>query len=977
MSNVTCTINNVSYPVHLPTGFNLASVLEARDVLVVTIIDSVGIPPFQRGTPITFSDTVTGQMYNGFVQSDAPMKLSPDPTRTIMLHTITCMDDEYNVDKRSNENPYAGGWHTGDIATDMVVNGNLAAEGIKIAAALRHETSTADFSTGTLNGTIASTAIVTNDGDLELAKAGSDVTITESATAQFSTGTLTNMVAANNSLSPTTQSALKSTAFLPLTGTGSFLSVKFWSGSMTVGTLDTLNYDLWIASSSPQFTIAIDLTFSDGTALSTTSGPADQNGISAKPATDLTNYAKDTWYTRNIALTSALNGKTITSVLIYFAGTNVGTYTAYVKNVYLTSQSGSPFFSTSATVTNVNPPAVFQYANYIPTSTTSSVVSVFNPTASLRTSPTYTISTVQLLRSSSVAWSASTPSGSAVVLKASYDGGVTYQTCTNNQPLPMLPAGSNISTFSLILQESFSVGTDPTSIPSLLSLTITLQSAPAATKSDIVTTYATQTQFNTGTYSNTSADSSGNVTLTTSSRNWNDGLITNQTSFFNGVTNSVVSQVYQINSTGSGQYGVSRLDFAGSTINGTIECDVKIDDSVFAGITYRQFYWANSPDETFGYCVTIYHDSISGGVLRFEHGTNGTSNPSGIIIDYSTTVTPGTFYHLKIVYSGPHHQVYFNNATSPQIDVIDTTYQQSGGIGLRMFNNGSGTAHGYFDNFTGGTCPSGTWLSPSVSLTSLGTSGLTGVSWKETNTSNATNAYVIVQSTLDGGSTYQTCTNQGTIPNLPAGTNLSGKSIQFLVSMGENGTGINPIFTGLVWKVLGAYPTVTGTRTTAPIGNDTLSRGNVTGNWGNASDEQAWNQSGTGTANYTSNQATIANTTGDMNEILGSHTLTDMQGTTHFTLSASTMTAFMYLRYQDANNYYRLNVTTTAVSIIKKFAGLTSTLATVSVSTPTNTLYWMRFVAAGGANSTPINLYGRVWADGVLEPTAWTVQAAQ
>ena len=992
MSTLAFTVSGVSYPIYHGNGtqqqnmFQLVSTYEMRDILTITVIDSPGTAVFVRGQPVVLSDSVLGTLYTGYVHADRPEKQSPDPTITTLLHTITCMDLQYLVDKRSNSQNYAN-WYAGDIVSNMA-GSILAPEGVGITAAMRYDNTAAMFNQGNNSATVGSTSIPTNAGNLVLAPAGSNVTITEATTADFSSGTLTNVVAANNSLTPTTVSALKCAATSPGGGTGAFLSAKFWTGTMTVGTLDTLNYDIWIASSSPQITVAIDLTFSDGTTLSTTTGPVDQNNLSAKPATDLSNYAKDQWYTRNIGLTSALNGKTITNVLVYIAGTSPGTYTTYIKNVYLTSQSGSPFLSTSATTTNVSPPVVYQYSNYLASTVLVPLVAVFNPAGSTRISPSHSIDSVKLVKSSYITWAAVTPSSSSATIKVSYDGGTTYQTCTNNAALPMIPAGSNVASLSIILQESFTIGTDPTVLPSLYSVSITLQSAPAATKSDITTTYATQAQFNTGTYSNTQATSGGLLELAPASRNWNDNLVTNQTSFFSSGTSQTASGgVYKItcNDASGVASGTSRLDFAGNVIDLTIDCDVKIDDVTYAGITYRQLYWSTT-DLTYGYHVAIYHDTPSGGLFILYRGTNGVPGATfATLASVSKTVTPGTFYHVKIVVSGSHHQAYFNNESTPSIDVTDSTFLQSGGIGLRALNNaGSGTSSGYFDNFvlaqTGATA---TWTSPAVSLSSLGTCGPSAIAWAEQNTSNPANAYAVVQTSVDGGSTFQTCTNGGGIPNLPSGTNVSSKTVQVLVTMGAVST-VTPIVSQLAWKVLGAYPGASGTRTTLPLGYDTFTRANGSV-WGTADDTQTWVKSGTGTVAISSNTATISNTTGDVDELLGSRTATDQEDTFLVKISNSATSAGTKLRYTSSTKYYKLALSTTGLSIIKNTGSGESTLATTAGTYLVNTWYYLRFRVVG---SGPINLYGKVWlgdgstiepgiVNGVISPLTpmWTVQA--
>jgi hypothetical protein len=47
-----------------------------------------------------------------------------------------------------------------------------------------------------------------------------------------------------------------------------------------------------------------------------------------------------------------------------------------------------------------------------------------------------------------------------MVMLVSYDGN-TWLQCQNNQALPGLPAGANVSGLSLYLREQFAAGSDP------------------------------------------------------------------------------------------------------------------------------------------------------------------------------------------------------------------------------------------------------------------------------------------------------------------------------------------------------------------------------------------------------------------------------------------------------------------------------------------------------------------------------------
>jgi len=228
---------------------------------------------------------------------------------------------------------------------------------------------------------------------------------------------------------------------------------------------------------------------------------------------------------------------------------------------------------------------------------------------------------------------------------------------------------------------------------------------------------------------------------------------------------------------------------------------------------------------------------------------------------------------------------------------------------------------------------------------------------------------VLVQTSIDGGSTYQTCTSGGQIPGLTAGASGTGKSVIVKVTLSTTDPTQEPDIRNLTWTVFGGY-VASGTRSTAPLGNDTMVRANVASGFGTSFDGQTYTQTGTGSTNLTSNEAQIVNTTGDVYMRLGSTTYTDEGSTVHFSLSASTMTAGIALRFTDSNNWYRCVASTTALTIAKKTAGTQVTIGTTAVTIPTSTFYWMRFQAVG---NNPVALKGRVWAAGTIEPTTWNL----
>ena len=983
----TLNIGGSSYTM-IEDQFDLTLTLDERQRFRCDFIDSGGTVHLQKDEQVTVSDPVLGTIFTGYLYTDKETPLYPSGA---IQHSIDCIDDRRVADKRTYTRNYTTPQPAGKIAIDQI-SSTLLAEGITQNFAERYETTAADFGTGTLTNVVGVSNV--DDGDLELVKAGSAVTITENTTANFATGTLTGVTASNNTLTPTTVNALQlqSTLTAPLTSNSIYM--KFWQGAMTVGTSDTLHYDIWIASSSPQQTIAVDLTFSDGTLLRNVAGIVDQNSQSAAPTTDLGNYAKNQWYSRSIALTG-LNGKVITAVTIGNAGNSAGTYTAYVKNCYLQSQSGSPFFGTATTAPNVNPPLAASVSGYLSQLTAVTVASVWDPASANRVSSSYSIDAVKLLSSSVVTWIAATPTGTTFSLSASYDGGITYAACSNNAALPALPAGSNVASTTVTLKEVFGT-TNPAAIPSLSSVSITLQSAPNATKSDIVQAYASAGAWNGGTYGTGIALASDNVGVTCANpyvRDWSDLSTSGQTLFsvFTDVTDSAASGAYVItvpfHSGTPVPFGHSRLDFLGQFTNFTLDVDFQFNSqSPEPGIMYRTTSWVNT-NNTYGY---VFGFNTTTGV-NFGYGSNSTNDSFTLLASASASFSVNTNYHATIVVSGNSHQLYLNHSGSPILSVTDSTYPNAGYAGFRLYPSpsSSSTMTITWDNLSvninsGG----GTWTSPSVSLSSLGTCGTSAIAWTETNTANSggiSSSTALIQTSVDGGSTFQTCTNGGAVPNLPSGTNVSSKSVLTKVIVSAvPGSIAPPEVSRLFWRVLGAYPTVTGTRSTSPLGIDNMVRANQSG-WGTAFDTQVWTKTGTGTDAIASNTGTIANTTGNVFEVLGSNTATDQEATVQIQLSASTIQGGIALRYVSSTKYYKLALSTTGLSIVKNTGSGESTLATTAGTYATGTWYWLRFRVVG---SGPVSLYGKAWlgdgstvepgvSNGIMSSTSpqWTVLA--
>jgi hypothetical protein len=368
---------------------------------------------------------------------------------------------------------------------------------------------------------------------------------------------------------------------------------------------------------------------------------------------------------------------------------------------------------------------------------------------------------------------------------------------------------------------------------------------------------------------------------------------------------------------------------------------------------------AGGTSVTLGYGINNQPSSNVGG-----GPTTGTFT---VIQQVGETITSGTTYHLKLVVCQNRHTIYWNNGTTPIIDVLDNTYTAAGNLGIRTYLVSSNSATAKIANFTISNTYAGLWTSPSISLSALGTCGYTQVAWSEINPTGDTQQTAIVMASLNGGSTWTQCTSGAVIPGLPVGTSVSGKSLILQVILSASTFLSNPIITGLRVHVCGAFPSTSGTRDTAPLGNDTSITRTVGAGWGTAFDGQTWTQTGTGATAVATGEATISNTTGIVYMRLGTRTGADLEGTHRFSLSSSSEIAGIFLRYVDTNNYYALAATSSGVSLLKRLSGVTTTLKSVSMVLGINTEYRMRFRVA---SADPVLLSGNVWPDGTREPTA-------
>jgi hypothetical protein len=969
---ITCTIGGNPVLVANDASYSLADALENRAILTVTILDALGTANYQRGQPITYVDTVAGVNYNGYVSSSAPTKLGI--AGPFVAHVITTMDKQYLLDKRTNSKNYLG-WYAGDIVTDFI-DSTLANEGVSAPYGTHRDSTAANFNQGLLAG-LAGVSNV-GDGDLEPTLAGIPVTITEPS---FATGTLTNVaVQPNGTLTPVLSTALQLTA----SGSGN-VYVVIWSGSQLIGTNDSVMFDTWIDPNSGAG--QINFVCSDGTSYLGAPG-ADATGSSGKG-----------WWSRSITLPATWNGKTINTFEVAISTGASGDFTTYFRNIRLASAPNNAFFKTSI---NVQAPYAALMSGMSAANT--AVVQTYDPYATLqRLSPAYDLSNTGILKSALLSYVAIVPTNTMFVVSVTSDGGATWQPCTNNALLPLFAPGTNLAGKTLQFKEVFSypltsttTSPDPTVYSTLVSLSLVVSPAAACAKTDVQYAAHLAADWNAGTLTNVSVVNNALTIIGTTVLGTNTIFDNGGIAYYGsgGTTIPVNSNVFSAqlpSSSGSKHFHVQDTG-AGTFTNLLFQASIGIASGPFlpsgsgqnlAGITYLSPQF-NNTDGTYGYCVMltststgtppsdVTHTFVS--LLRGSAGGSTTTLQAPIELTGATSGGPG-FATIKVIYNvSTHiHKVYSNNILV--FTVTDSTYTTGANVGFYGKDIG-GASSGITSSVTFGGFQltyningSGTFVSPSTSLSPVANYGTSLVVWNVVTASVLTN--LTVEASIDGGSTYVFCANGAPIPGIVAGASLSGKSLVMRVTLLSQVITNIATMSGLRVIVLGQY-SASGTRSTIPFGFDTAVRGNVGSGFGTGTDAQTYAQVGTGTTNLTSNKLQIVNTTGDVHMIYGSRSTGDQEATVRFTLSAATIIAGMELRYQDANNYYQFYVSTTTLTLVRRLGGVSTTLATASMAIATGTQYWMRFRVVG---ISPIFIYGKIWPSGTLEPTAWSVTA--
>ncbi len=812
-STLTITVSGTPIA-FIQDSLKISQKINTRTSCTFTILDTLGTAVYVKGQPVVVSDSVLGVLFSGFVNKPVAINLYPNPHR---LLTIDCLDQVWLADKRVSNTIY-NNQQAAVIVCDQTQT-ILSQEGVTGAYALDYNHYETDWAAGgaSLSGVVATANTGdgnVGDGDLELSPAGTLLSYTDN----FSAGTLTNVVDSSGTLE------LASTQGLQLLGTAvqgnsnPYIYYQIWTGSVSLASGDKLVYDVWTADTCPAQEAGADLGFTDGATLKDyTPTIVDQNGIGAHPSNDLSGFATDQWYTRTFDLTPMYNAghTTIAFTSVALEGNSNGSYAAYFRHIKLVNSSGGlkqTFFESSLQSNQII--GLAAYINY------SLLQCTVYEMSGTRVAPSISLTSMSIPKTSLIDWVAPAIASSltptvpstnktlpTVDIQTSIDNGATWQSCANYAAIPNILAGMSMSGRSLQLQQVFTMaGPDPTLTPTLTGVSLSIQPSYAATKADVIQSESTTAEWNAGTLSHLLA-ANNQLLLNESSRSWMQvSDLSDQTLY--GVTSGNPGQTTQnglleLFCNGSNDDARSRLDFAGQWNNFIAEVDINLGNPVVAlayGLEYRTGTWSDTFNSFGWYAYFIFTSSGGAGTLNLAYASGGSLN---IIATQAITLSSGSQHRIKLIVNGSSHKLYMDGLL--QISITDTTYQSvTSYIACHFFNN-SGAAHsGDFSNF--GVCESltGTWQSVTQSLAGATTYGNSLIAWEEVNDPVQTTSLVI-QTSIDGGSTYQVCTNGGTIPNLVAGQSLSGVNLIIQALFTSPSANLTPILEGLTAWVIGQF----------------------------------------------------------------------------------------------------------------------------------------------------------------------------
>lgn len=811
MGDLTITINSVGVSVHEPSQVVINDRTSMRSTAQFTVVDTSGTLDIVQNQVVVITDSVRGDLFEGYVDTIARRRLM---SSTAVLYDVTCKDKHYLADKRI----YVGAEKTGRLSGDVVAElwkDYLEVEGVTAETVIDHDYDDTTFGAGT------NTNVSVVKSGIELTPAGTSYAVTET---DYSTGTLsaTQSVESNTHLQ-LLPSPNYGTNALKLVGscqadvslftitTNAFVYVQFWNnGGVSTASGDYLEYEIWISSTSPEIVGGMDLMCTDGTNFRDRGG-CDQFQIPQHPNQDLSGFANDRWYYRKIPIGSDFTGKTISYATIVLEGDTPGDYTIYVRNPKFKASGGS----TKATFYSYGAPD----ANVIVSNTgyhdvTLSEVQVFDSTG-YRISPTYTNNDCDILRDSLISWEEELTDnpGRQVEVDFSYDGGKTWQQCSNHAPIPNMIPGMRVDGKSLLMKQILSIGgSNPELTPKITNCSFVLNPSYTQTKTDVIDSDSSDADFGGGTLTNLTASSG--LRLPGYRTNWKppDGNLSGCTLYGGESPTMDVKRgflhLWQTNLSDA----LVRCNGTATYTNCIVEADIILPSwNGYWGVLWRTTGWGSAAN-SWGWWAGFNSTEIIIGYGTNDGVTDSFTQVGSASFPFS--LITGSTYHLKVIANGTNHKVYLDDIL--YLNVTNSTYNSAGGVGIRVRNDGLVYSQdSYIEAFgvMSGTTNVGTRVAPSFSISGAGTLEGSIIQWNADVPEDTT---LLIESSVDGGSTYKTCTNNSTIPDLVAGYNASGKSLLIRATFTAPNITYTPVLQGITSLIVSQF-TTSGTRTSTAM----------------------------------------------------------------------------------------------------------------------------------------------------------------
>lgn len=765
----------------------------------IVVQDNTGTAYYQKSQPVRVTDTNLGVVFEGVISQ-------PTATRPYLgapkEWSLQCKSKgDYRAGKRTSNKTYKN-QYAGTVVVDMIQR-DLASEGITANAALDWDELQTEWATGTHTNTIATTNISGGNpggGDLELALAGSVVTINAQSSPDWNSGTHENTATVDGMLQPESTPAIKFEAECTLIEAGNLYSyVMISNNTHALSNNAYFIYDVFVDDSSPTGQMAADIVFTDGTSLRKDFVYRDAQNMSPHPNQDLVGLATGQWYHREFKLNN-FNGSTVAYAMVATSGDKTGKYVAYFKNIRITDSSKITEFDIFSGTLDTSQQMMNR--GYIGTSV--KVVDTYSMPHynaqgegsgpwtsgwSQWTSPAYSISGVNLVQSGFLSYTANVPSGTLLHLKCSLNypsSSFAARLCTNNANLSNLPAGLNVAGRSLVLFAQFfrdkdaSTQASPEVCPKLERFAINLKPSYAMSGKTDVEFACTQasdwTQSGTTLTNVSSSFMMNKVLALTGYVNDFDKTLGTAELYSTGTASGTLSNRVATVTVTTGTDARVRLLSAGIYANFTLEVDIPIYSSHRTSIVYRTTNWGH---ENYSYAYAVGINATS---LQLSKGTNSTGAGSFTQIgsDVVLTLTSGDWHRLKLVINGSSHKVYLDEILL--IDATDGTYTSAGGFALRIYNNSGSTQTASFDNLGIVESLTGTWTSPNIALGTATTYGTSKITWRD-QSQDTLNCTILVEATVNGGTNWYPCTNGEILPVLTAGQSLSGVNLKIRITL--------------------------------------------------------------------------------------------------------------------------------------------------------------------------------------------------